>query len=165
MKTGRMSECKVSCIKIFGSIHSLRETICLNHSLVPTPMVTVMSDPLNPRVGDSVTLTCTIVPVDEPAVDTAVMVTAVWTGPEGPLTGTDPTMVSAGTYESTLTLTTLSNAGAYTCTANVSPDGTSFVTASVMSSDFVTAGESNEFAHVNPHNTYCIISLQASESP
>ena len=119
---------------------------------VPTPMVTVVSDPPNPRVGDSATLTCTIVPVKEPAVDTAVIVTAEWTGPEGALTGTDPTMTSTGTYESMLTLTSLPDSGVYTCAAGVNPDGTPFVIASALVSGSVTAGKSIEFTHNNPHN-------------
>ena len=92
-------------------------------------MVTVTSDNTNPAVGDDITLTCTIV-VDS-AVDTDVIVTADWSGPEGELTGgttpTDPD--SDGTYESTLTLTSLGSihSGEYSCTAMASSDNV-FVT-------------------------------------
>ena len=87
-------------------------------------MVSVTSDNNDPAVGDDITLTCTI--VLDSAVDTDVMVTADWTGPEGELTGgttpTDPD--SDGTYESTLTLTSLGtiHSGDYTCTAMASSD-------------------------------------------
>ena len=97
---------------------------------VAITMVNVTSDNTDFVVGGDITFTCTIV-VDS-AVDTDVMVAAVWSGPDGALTGsntTDPD--SDGTYESTLTLTSLEtiNSGGYTCTAMASSDDT-FVKAS-----------------------------------
>ena len=113
---------------------------------VATPMVTVTHSPDTVYTDEDFTLTCTIV-VDS-AVDTAVMVTAEWSGPDGALTGSDPTMMSDGTYVSTLALN-LDTAGSvdYTCTAMVSPDGTPFVTASAVGDDseIVTIGEFNKF--------------------
>ena len=111
-------------------------------------MVTVTHSPDTVYTSEDFTLTCTIV-VDEAIVDTTVMVTAMWSGPEGALTGgttpTDPD--SDGTYESTLTLRE-DTAGSveYTCTAAVSPDGDQpFVTASDEGADpeTVTIGECN----------------------
>ena len=89
---------------------------------VAITMVTVTSNNTDPVVGDDITLSCTT-KLDS-AVDTDVTLTAVWSGPEGGLTGSDPTMVSAGTYESILTLTSVetSNSGDYTCTAMASSD-------------------------------------------
>ena len=93
-----------------------------NHTAILSPvlitMVSVTSNNENPSVGDDITLTCTI-KLDS-AVDTAVMVTARWSGPEGALSDTTTTdLESAGTYKSTLTLTSLeiTDSGDYTCTA------------------------------------------------
>ena len=93
-------------------------------------MVNVTSNNMNPHIGDNITLTCTI-ELDS-TVDTAVMVTAVWNGPKGALSGTTPTDPdSDGRYKSTLTLTSLRtiDSGDYTCTAMASSENM-FVTAS-----------------------------------
>ena len=90
-------------------------------------------------------LACTIV-VDCAIVNTAVMVTAMWTGSnEKKLAGTSPTEIGMnGTYESTLTLN-LDTAGLveYTCTATVSPLETPFIASSDEGSDseVVTIGK------------------------
>ena len=103
-----------------------------------SPMVTVSRSPDTVYTGDNITLTCTI--VVDPAVNTAVMVTAVWSRLEQTVTASDLTMVSNRTYKSTLTLTSLetTDSGDYTCTATVSPDGTPFVTASNKGAHSVT---------------------------
>ena len=94
---------------------------------------------------DDLTLTCTI--ELNAAVDTGVVVTAVWLGPPG------TTMLSTGgritvsdvtgsrpNYQSTLTVTSLemSDSGAYTCTATASGNGTTFVTESQAGSHTTT---------------------------
>ena len=98
-------------------------------------MVTVTSNNENPHVGDDIILTC-IIELDS-AVDTDVMVTTFWSGPEGAPTGTTPIdQDSDGTYESTLTLTSLKtiDSGNYTCTAEANSVDM-FITASVSVSD------------------------------
>ena len=89
-------------------------------------MVTVSHRPHTVYTGEVFTLTCTI--VVGPVVDTNVMVTATWTGPQGTPTSSNPTLVSAGTYKSTLRLN-LDTAGPrdYTCNAAVSPHRTPLV--------------------------------------
>ena len=83
---------------------------------------------------DDLTLTCTI-ELDE-AVDTGVVVTAVWIGAGntvlstgGHITVSDVTG-SRPVYQSTVDITSLemSDSGAYTCTATASGNGTTFVT-------------------------------------
>ena len=83
---------------------------------------------------DDLTLTCTI-ELDE-AVDTEVVVTAVWLGlgntllsTGGRITVSDVTG-SNTTYQSTVDITSLemSDASAYTCTVSASGNGTTFVT-------------------------------------
>ena len=90
---------------------------------VTTPMVTLSHSPETVYTSDNITLNCTI--ELDPAVNTAVMVTAMWTGPDGLITGSDFTMML---YESTLTLN-LDTAGSalYGCNATVTPIGTPFV--------------------------------------
>ncbi len=71
--------------------------------------------------GESVTLTCTI--TVDPAVDSAVAVTASWAGPGGAITDGVSGVTGSGPYQSTLTLSSLvtSDTGDYTCTASVEP--------------------------------------------
>ena len=109
-------------------------------------MVTVTSGDVYPVAGSDITLNCTI--VLDSAVDTDVMVTAVWNGPKGALNGTLPTdSHSDGTYKSTLTLTSLgsSNSGDYTCTAMANSDDTLVIASDEKISDLtITVGkESN----------------------
>ena len=79
---------------------------------------------------DDLTLTCTI-ELNE-AVDTEVVVTVVWIGPNGALSGTAPSAGSSITYQSIFTVTSLemSDSGAYTCAATATGNGTTFVTES-----------------------------------
>ena len=109
-------------------------------------MVTVTSNNTDPVVGDDITLTCTI--VVDPAVDTDVVVTAVWTGPGEGITGTTPTDPDSDkTYQSTLALTSLetSDSGGYTCTAMATSDDT-FVTDSdpVPNTLTITVGKESD---------------------
>ncbi len=74
--------------------------------------------------GESVNLTCTI--TVDPAVDSAVAVTASWAGPGGGVLSngghvTVSGVTGSGPYQSTLTLSPLvtSDTGGYTCTASV----------------------------------------------
>ena len=93
------------------------------------------------------TLTCTI--ELDAAVDTGVVVTVEWIGPNGTLFGTVPSATSSTTYQSTVTITSLemSDSGPYTCTATASPNGTPFVTASEATSNTtqVTVGKDTLF--------------------
>ena len=92
---------------------------------------------------DDLTLTCTI-QLDE-AVDTGVVVTALWLGPGGMMSDTVPSVASSTTYQSIVNITSLemSDTGNYTCNATASPDGTPFVTASEPTSNTteVTVGK------------------------
>ena len=98
---------------------------------------------------DDLTLTCAI-QLNE-AVDTGVVVTAVWLGPgttelstSGLITVSDVTG-SRPTYQSTVHILSLeiSDSGAYTCNATASPNGTPFATASEAMSNTtdVTVGK------------------------
>ena len=84
---------------------------------------------------DDLTLNCTI-QLDE-AVDTGVVVTVEWTGPNGMLFGTVPSVASSTTYQSIVNITSLemSDSGNYTCNATTSPNGTPFVIASEPTSN------------------------------
>ncbi len=92
-------------------------------SPVPPPSVAVTADTDQTLYTDEVvTLTCDI--TLDPAVDSEVTVTASWTGPGGPITAGVSEVTGSGlTYQSTLTLSSLttSDSGLYTCTASVDP--------------------------------------------
>ena len=106
---------------------------------VAPPMVTVTHSPDTVYTDEDFNLTCTIKLIEQ--VDTDVTVDVSLTGPGVP--DSDPTMVSAGMYESTVTLN-LDTAGSrlYVCTAVVSPDGTPFVTGtSRVDTETITIGE------------------------
>ena len=103
----------------------------LSISPVTISSVTVTQAPVRTLyTEDDLTLTCTI-ELDE-AVDTGVVVTVVWIGPDGMLFGAVSSATSSTTYQSTVNITSLeiSDTGFYACTATASPDGTTFVTAS-----------------------------------
>ena len=105
-------------------------------SIVSISSVTVDQAPVRTLyTDDDLTLTCTI-ELDE-AVDTGVDVTVEWIGPNRTLSGTMPSAISNTTYQSIVNITSLemSGAGAYTCYATASPDGTPFVTASEATSN------------------------------
>ena len=87
--------------------------------------MTVTASPDDPFVirGSSLTLTCSI-ELSE-AVDIAVTVNTVWSGPPGTQFTTSTsvaTMVTATTYTSTATISSVetSDSGEYNCTATVS---------------------------------------------
>ena len=99
------------------------------YSPVSISSVTVAQAPVRTLyTEDDLSLTCTI-ELDE-AVDTEVVVTAVWLGPLGALSGTAPSATSSTTYQSIVNITSLemSDSGNYTCTAAASGNGTPFVT-------------------------------------
>ena len=93
---------------------------------VPTLIVNVTSNNENPHGGDDIILTCVI--VLDPAVDTDVIVTVVWTTSVTTgrnLTGSLPTDPdSDGTYKSTLEIISVeaSDSGEYGCAAIATSD-------------------------------------------
>ena len=117
-----------------------------SHLVPPPTAVTVTASP-NGTIftGSSLTLTCSI-ELSE-AVDIAVTVNTVWSGPSGAqFTTSTPvaTRMTATTYTSTATISSVgtSDSGEYTCTATVSSTSNSFVLASggATGSTSVTVG-------------------------
>ena len=97
---------------------------------VPPPDVSITRDPLGTLyAGTTLTFTCTI-ELDE-QVDTGVMVTADWTGPDGSMLNNARISITAASltgplmYESRVMFDPLSDGpedgGTYTCMATVSP--------------------------------------------
>ena len=118
----------------------------LSHLVPPPTAVTVTASP-NGTIftGSPLTLTCSI-ELSE-AVNIAVTVNTVWSGPPGTqftTTTSDATMMTATTYTSTDTISSVetSDSGEYTCTATVSLTSNSFVLASggATGSTSVTVG-------------------------
>ena len=118
----------------------------LSHSVPPLTAVTVTASPDGTIfTGSSLTLTCSI-ELSE-AVNIAVTVNTVWSGPPGTqftTTTSVASMVTATTYTSTATISSVetSDSGEYTCTATVSSTSNSFVLASggALGSTSVTVG-------------------------
>ena len=98
--------------------------VVLSHLVPPPTAVTVTASPDDPILtGSSLTLTCSI-ELSE-AVDIAVTLNTVWSGPPGTqFTTSTPvaTRMTATTYTSTATISSVetSDSGEYTCTATVS---------------------------------------------
>ena len=118
----------------------------LTHLVPPPTAVTVTASPDGTIfTGSSLTLTCSI-ELSE-AVNIAVTVNTVWSGPPGtqftPTTSV-ATRMTATTYTSTATISSVetSDSGEYTCTATVSSTSNSFVLASggATGSTSVTVG-------------------------
>ena len=141
-----MSLCRVSDRVQFTSDLVGCNSMCYLLSVSPVSISSVMIAQAPVRTlytEDDLTLTCTI-ELDE-AVDTGVVVTVEWTGPNGMLFGTVPSVASSTTYQSVVDITSLemSDSGSYTCNAHASPNGTPFVTASEATSNTteVTVGK------------------------
>ena len=135
-------------ISSFDAIHMGLVFCCyymgIQFSIVSISSVTVAQAPFRTfYTEDDLTLTCTI-ELGE-AVDTGVDVTGEWTGPNGMLSGTVPSVASSTTYQSIVNIISLemSDSGVYTCTATASPVGTLFVIASEAMSNTteVTVGK------------------------
>ena len=116
----------------------------LTHLVPPPTAVTVIASP-NGTIftGSSLTLTCTIELAE--AVD--ITVNTVWSGPPGTqftTTTSVATMMTATTYTSTATISSVetSDSGEYTCTATISSTSNSFIltTGGATGSTSVTVG-------------------------
>ena len=120
--------------------------VVLSHLVPPPTAVTLTASPDGTIfTGSSLTLTCSI-ELSE-AVDIAVTVNTVWSGPSGTQFTTSTsvaTRMTATTYTSTATISSVetSDSGEYTCTATVSSTSNSFVLASggATGSTSVTVG-------------------------
>ena len=118
----------------------------LSHLVPPPTAVTVTASPDGTIfTGSSLTLTCSI-ELSE-AVNIAVTVNTVWSGPSGTqftTTTSVASMLTATTYTSTATISSVetSDSGEYTCTATVRSTSNSFVLASggATGSTSVTVG-------------------------
>ena len=120
--------------------------VVLSHLVPPPTAVTLTASP-NGTIftGSPLTLTCSI-ELSE-AVNIAVTVNTVWSGPPGTqftTTTSVATTMTATTYTSTATISSVgtSDSGEYTCTATVSSTSNSFVLASggATGSTSVTVG-------------------------
>ena len=112
--------------KTSNHLHCVKYLLSLLCPLVPPPTsVTITSDPVSPirPVGSDVTLTCTV--ELSAAVDVAVTVNTVWTGPAGFMTTNtaQPVMGTTTTYTSTAMVSSFGRdqSGDYICAATVSP--------------------------------------------
>ena len=129
-----------------SSIHFVIDLQLFNDIVVPTPTVSVTSNPTGIiTVGSSVTLTCTV--VLDPSVDVPVTVNTMWTGPDNfNRIIMAQQMGSTTTYTSTAMVSSFGRdqSGEYTCTATVSLASPSpFITDSMSSSPLtrVTVGK------------------------
>ena len=145
--------CKCVCIYMvskFDWIDIIYAPPSLISLIVRAPYsVMVSSPPSFIMTGSSLTLTCTIMLVEDKI--NGVELEVVWTGPTDTLTA-DTTPTSTGTsYTSNLTITSLtsSDAGTYTCTANLT-SSLPFVQASIstIASTNLTL-QSNSHTHMH----------------
>ena len=108
---------------------------------VPTPTVTVSGPSGMYFAANNLTLTCAI---EIESGSGSVDVTAMWTGPQGFLSGTDPIMIQGNTlrYESALTIDSLPtiSSATYICTAMVN---------AMPSSEFIMASMQTDMLEIS----------------